>query len=99
MQELSRGMPLCCTANCRQPPSGFWIQGSPRSPCATVIALRCATMPQPSFTSCSLVVSVGSGPGSVIVLKAPADRLGGETWLMLPGPALDPATLIWCKSF
>ena len=44
-------------------------------------------MPQPSFTSCSLVVSVGSGPGSVIVLKAPADRLGarlGCCCLVLP---------------
>ena len=55
-------------------------------------------MPHPSFTSCSLVVSVGSGPGSVIVLKAPADRQGRDV-LNAAWSCLGSTTLPWCRSF
>ena len=44
---------------------------SPRPPRLTVMALRCAMILWFVFSNVSLVVSVVSGPGKVIVLKAP----------------------------
>ena len=45
--------------------------GAPRSPCATVMALRCATRFSSWLTSVSRVVGVASRPGRLSALNAP----------------------------